>query len=328
MVAAERMEDRKPRSGDIREINIEKTSEQLGITIEDGSNKGVFVSSVSEHSLAAQVGLQVGDQLLDVAGINLRGVNKEQAARVLNILGKSTSIKIRVQFNPEEFHGSLEGVAASPSEEEGDDEEEELSDDDDDPSSSSRLPSIRRAPAHLSPGTAAAPGAASPQRSGSPTPRNSPKLGGRGGKRGSGFETSAASTLRGLPPSAQSTLTRPHINQILPALKANRAALQEPPRAPASPPYEPRLVYPTMKKSGDLGVRLVGGNAVGIFIHSVEIDSAAFQVSLRCADQILEYNNVDLRRATAEQAAYELAKPAEKVSILIQYNPDSKRMTV
>ena len=333
MVAAERMEDRKPRSGDIREINIEKTSEQLGITIEDGSNKGVFVSSVSEHSLAAQVGLQVGDQLLDVAGINLRGVNKEQAARVLNILGKSTSIKIRVQFNPEEFHGSLEGVA-SPSEgdeeEEGDDEEDEEELSDDDPSSSSRLPSIRRAPAHLSPGTAGstAAGAASPQRSGSPTPRNSPKLGGRGGKRGSGFETSAASTLRGLPPSAQSTLTRPHINQILPALKANRTALQEPPRAPASPPYEPRLVYPTMKKSGDLGVRLVGGNAVGIFIHSVEIDSAAFGVGLRCADQILEYNNVDLRRATAEQAAYELAKPAEKVSILIQYNPDSKRMTV
>ena len=43
-----------------------------------------------------------------------------------------------------------------------------------------------------------------------------------------------------------------------------------PPRAPASPPYEPRLVCPALKKSGDLGVRLVGGNAVGIFIHSVE----------------------------------------------------------
>lgn len=54
------------------------------------------------------------------------------------------------------------------------------------------------------------------------------------------------------------------------------------------------------------------------------MDSAAYSVSLRCADQILEYNDVDLRRATAEQAAYELAKPAEKVTILVQYNPDSK----
>ena len=38
--------------------------------------------------------------------------------------------------------------------------------------------------------------------------------------------------------------------------------------------------------------------------------------------QILEYNGTDLRAATAEQAAYELAKPADKVSILAQYNPD------
>ena len=49
-----------------------------------------------------------------------------------------------------------------------------------------------------------------------------------------------------------------------------------------------------------------------------------FQIGLRSADQILEYNGVDLRQATAEQAAYELAKPAEKVSILVQYNPESK----
>ena len=40
-----------------------------------------------------------------------------------------------------------------------------------------------------------------------------------------------------------------------------------------------------MKKSGDLGVRLVGGNAVGIFIHSVDIDSPAYNVGLRSSDQ-------------------------------------------
>ena len=45
-------------------MNIEKSSEPLGITIEEGSGvvgskKGVFVSSVSENSLASQVGLQV-----------------------------------------------------------------------------------------------------------------------------------------------------------------------------------------------------------------------------------------------------------------------------
>ena len=54
----------RPSPGEIRQIYIEKSSEQLGITIEEGSGgvgnkKGVFVSSVSEHSLASQVGLQV-----------------------------------------------------------------------------------------------------------------------------------------------------------------------------------------------------------------------------------------------------------------------------
>merc|ERR1719192_3161465 len=86
--------------------------------------------------------------------------------------------------------------------------------------------------------------------------------------------------------------------------------------------YEPGLVYPIMKKSTDLGVRLVGGNAVGIFIHSVDMDSPAYQVGLRCADQILEYNGTDLRHAPAEQAAYELAKPADTVAILVQFNPE------
>ena len=97
-----------------------------------------------------------------------------------------------------------------------------------------------------------------------------------------------------------------------------------PPPVPRSVSYEPRWVFPVLKKSGDLGVRLVGGNAVGIFIHSVDPDSAAFHEGLRQADQILEYNGIDLRQATAEQAAYELAKPAEKVTILVQYNPGSK----
>ena len=56
----------------------------------------------------------------------------------------------------------------------------------------------------------------------------------------------------------------------------------------------------------------------------MDTDSAAYHASLRGADQILEYNGIDLRQATAEQAAYELAKPAEKVTLLVQYNPESK----
>ena len=45
---------------------------------------------------------QVGDQLLDVCGLNLRGCGKEQASLVLQQVGNSISMK--VQFNPMEYH--------------------------------------------------------------------------------------------------------------------------------------------------------------------------------------------------------------------------------
>ncbi len=69
---------------------------------------------------------------------------------------------------------------------------------------------------------------------------------------------------------------------------------------------------------------LLGGNAYGIFIHSVQKDSIADSVGLRVGDQILEYNGTDLSKATAENAAFELAKPADKVTALVQYNIHSE----
>lgn len=69
---------------------------------------------------------------------------------------------------------------------------------------------------------------------------------------------------------------------------------------------------------------LLGGNAYGIFIHSVQKDSIADSVGLRVGDQILEYNGTDLSKATAEKAAFELAKPSDKVTALVQYNIHSE----
>lgn len=87
---------------------------------------------------------------------------------------------------------------------------------------------------------------------------------------------------------------------------------------------EPRYLYIETLKTSNLGISLVGGNAVGIFIHSVQPDSLAYHAGLRTGDQILEYNGSDLRNATAEEAAYELAKPADKVSVLAHYRIDSE----
>ena len=49
-----------------------------------------------------------------------------------------------------------------------------------------------------------------------------------------------------------------------------------------------------------------------------------YMIFCRTGDQILEYNGTDLRNATAEEAAYELAKPADKVTVVAQYNMDRK----
>jgi membrane-associated protease RseP (regulator of RpoE activity) len=298
----------KPSPGEIRQIHIEKSSENLGIMIAEGavggassagSAGGVFVSSVSTNSLASQAGLQVGDQLLEVCGINLRMANYDQAAQVLHRVGNS--IDIKVQFNPDKFPENQLG--------EGSDSQSESSEEDEE----QEAPVLARR--------------SSPRGSGSPTPRNSPKVSRAALKL---EERSSAAVLRNplAHPSVHNTLTRQQVQR----LQAERQRLLlQPDREPKPGSFrekksqhyhEPRLVYPVMKKSGDLGVRLVGGNAVGIFIHSVDMDSPAHLIGLHSADQILEYNGTDLKNATAEQAAYELAKPAENVAILVQFNPD------
>lgn len=52
------------------------------------------------------------------------------------------------------------------------------------------------------------------------------------------------------------------------------------------------------------------------------------QAGLHCGDRILEFNGVNLREATAEQAAYELAKAAEKLTIVAQHDLDRYREIV
>lgn len=90
----------------------------------------------------------------------------------------------------------------------------------------------------------------------------------------------------------------------------------------ALPPSEPRYLFIETRKCSNLGISLVGGNGVGIFVHSVQPGCLAEEAGLHTGDRILEYNGVDLRQATAEQAALELARPADKVTLIAQYVPD------
>ncbi|XP_045500224.1 disks large homolog 5 [Colias croceus] len=233
----------KPLPGELRRVHIDKSQQPLGIQIYcPPSSGGVFVSTVNENSLASQVGLQVGDQLLEVCGINMRSATYSLAASVLRQIGNS--ITMLVQYSPEKYKDEMEVPGSSSSGESSHDEEVSLS--------------------------------------GSPTPRNSP---------------GPQQSLRMDVPSTDASTLRQSQGKDL-----------------------PRFLLIEMRNCSDLGISLVGGNAVGIFVHSVQMDSPAYIAGLRTGDQILEYNNVDLRRATAEQAALELAKPADKVSVLVRHD--------
>lgn len=242
---------RRPKPGDMRRIVIEKSLEPLGIQIKCGAGGTIFVSSVSENSIAAQASLQIGDQLLEVCGINMRNATYQLAANVLRQC--RDSITMLVQFNPDKYREVASDNISS-----------------------------------------------SEENSPVDTPAASPKM--RHSKRSDLIRISNDD----VPSSATSTLTRQ--KQSCVSAKGSRA--------------EPRIVL-LRKASPSLGITLLGGNAVGIFVHSVQEDSpASGPAGLLPGDQILEYNGTDLRNATAEEAAYELASNTENVHIVAQYNPE------
>nr|CAD7452581.1 unnamed protein product [Timema tahoe] len=302
---------RKPLPGELRRVHIDKSVEPLGIQISCLESGGVFVSTVSEHSLASQVGLQVGDQLLEVCGINMRSATYQLAANVLRQCGNS--ITMLVQYSPDservENHFG-ETTLSIPKQDknpnllvicilvpsERDATEAEYNELEGSVSSSSEE----------GPGS----------HSGSPTPCNSPKTPHKATPLQLEEHTSG---LHGVPQSARNTLTRNQIAQVVSTLTRQNATASPDNK---SPTHEPRFLFIETRKCSNLGISLVGGNSIGIFVHSVQHGSVAYNSGLRTGDQILEYNNTDLRQATAEEAAYELAKPSDKVTMLARYDID------
>ncbi|MFT7817439.1 tight junction protein ZO-2-like isoform X1 [Arapaima gigas] len=88
--------------------------------------------------------------------------------------------------------------------------------------------------------------------------------------------------------------------------------------------YGPNTVMVRFQKADSVGLRLAGGNDVGIFVASVQEGSAAEMEGLQPGDQILKVNNVDFRDMVREDAVlYLLDIPkGEDVTILAQSKSD------
>ncbi|KAM9857978.1 tight junction protein ZO-2b [Aulostomus maculatus] len=88
--------------------------------------------------------------------------------------------------------------------------------------------------------------------------------------------------------------------------------------------YGPNSVMVNFQKGDSVGLRLAGGNDVGIFIAGVQEGSPAEEEGLRTGDQILKVNNVDFQGVVREEAVLFLLEipKGEVVTILAQSKPD------
>uniref|UniRef100_A0A8C5GVV4 Tight junction protein ZO-2-like n=1 Tax=Gouania willdenowi TaxID=441366 RepID=A0A8C5GVV4_GOUWI len=86
----------------------------------------------------------------------------------------------------------------------------------------------------------------------------------------------------------------------------------------------PNTIMVRFQKGDSVGLRLAGGNDVGIFIAGVQEDSAAEKEGLRTGDQIVKVNSEDFRGMVREDAVlYLLEVPkGEDVTILAQSKPE------
>ncbi|KAJ8406756.1 hypothetical protein AAFF_G00296720 [Aldrovandia affinis] len=87
-------------------------------------------------------------------------------------------------------------------------------------------------------------------------------------------------------------------------------------------PYleEPRNVI-VHKGAEPLGISIVSGENGGIFVSKVTGGSIAHQAGLEFGDQLLEYNGINLRNATEQQARLIIGQQYDTITILAQYNP-------
>ncbi|XP_015124021.1 disks large homolog 5 isoform X2 [Diachasma alloeum] len=342
-----------PLPGEIRRLKIDKSVEPLGIRIFCLEKKGVFVSAVSENSLASKVGLQIGDQLLDVCGINLRTADYPSAAKVLRD-ARTGAITMQVQYNPHKYN-ELQGTGSSSSPEPGAGADGSHSgsptpcNSPEAPRKSSLEHHETSEPERDAAAVATAVAAAAATTTGKTTLTLPPVIREREVRTSASMEVrdtqerareirnSASLDINIRKPELRNsatidsirgalTLTRAQMNQAVTTLQRQNATVRSPTQEEQSrkspPTIEPRYLFIETRKCSNLGISLVGGNGVGIFVHSVQPGCLAEDAGLRSGDRILEYNGVDLRQATAEQAALELARPADKVTLVAQYMPE------
>ncbi|XP_010587563.2 disks large homolog 5 isoform X1 [Loxodonta africana] len=93
-------------------------------------------------------------------------------------------------------------------------------------------------------------------------------------------------------------------------------------------PYveEPRYVK-VQKGLEPLGISIVSGEKGGIYVSKVTSGSIAHQAGLEYGDQLLEFNGINLRSATEQQARLIIGQQCDTITILAQYHPHMHQLS-
>ncbi|XP_064114052.1 tight junction protein ZO-1-like isoform X4 [Macrobrachium nipponense] len=97
---------------------------------------------------------------------------------------------------------------------------------------------------------------------------------------------------------------------------APKEGQNSPSKGPSLPVPDPRFV--SFKKEGSVGIRLTGGNEVGIFVTAVQPGSQAQLQGLIPGDKILKVNDMDMSGVTREEAVLYLMSLQDQIDLIVQ----------
>lgn len=89
---------------------------------------------------------------------------------------------------------------------------------------------------------------------------------------------------------------------------------------------DPRFI--SFRKEGSVGIRLTGGNEVGIFVAAVQPRSPAALAGLRPGDRILKVNERPMESVTREEAVLFLLSLHDKINMIVQFRRDEYERVV
>lgn len=98
---------------------------------------------------------------------------------------------------------------------------------------------------------------------------------------------------------------------------SRRQLYEEDPLQRTKQPSEPRFI--SFQKEGSVGIRLTGGNEVGIFVTAVQPGSPASLQGLTPGDKILKVNDMDMQGVTREEAVLFLLSLQEQIDLIVQH---------